>query len=200
MNRKTNKIAALTGSIATGKSFVSAYLKNEFGFQIVDADKIGHSILDKPDVVEMIRKEFGKEIVYEGIVNRRMLGKIVFSDHKKLAGLNMIIHPLLIKESLATIELLSADTPVIFEAAILFEAGWHKYFDTVILTTCEPSIQLKRIVKRDGISEKEALARISSQMPFEDKSSLADYIVDTSQGLDNVTDILDEVADKLLKN
>jgi dephospho-CoA kinase len=148
----------------------------------------------------MIRKEFGKEIVHEGIINRRMLGKIVFSDHKKLADLNMIVHPLLIKESLATIELLSADTPVIFEAAVLFEAGWHKYFDTVILTTCEPSIQLKRIVKRDGVSEKEALARISSQMPFEDKSALADYIVDTSQGLDNITDILDEVAEKLLKN
>lgn len=200
MNRKTNKIAALTGSIATGKSFVSAYFKNEFGFQIVDADKIGHSILEKPDVVEMIRKEFGKEIVHEGTIDRRMLGKIVFSNHKKLADLNMIVHPLLIKESLAAIELLSANTPVIFEAAVLFEAGWHKYFDTVILTTCEPSIQLKRIVKRDGISEKEALARISSQMPFEDKSALADYIVDTSQGLDTIADILDEVAEKLLKN
>ncbi|HPS29640.1 MAG TPA: dephospho-CoA kinase [bacterium] len=199
MSRKTNKVAALTGSIATGKSFVSAYFKNEFGVYIVDADKIGHSILEKPEVVEIIRQEFGKEIIHEGTVNRRMLGKIVFSDHKKLTDLNTIVHPLLIKEALATIEFLSPKVPVIFEAAILFEAGWHKYFDTVILTTCEPSIQLKRIVKRDGVSENEALARISSQMPYEDKSLLADYIVDTSQGIDAVSDILDEIAEKLLK-
>lgn len=199
MDLTKNRVAALTGSIATGKSFVSNYFSREYGFSIVDADKIGHSVLERSDIAELIRVEFGKAIVADGIVDRKLLGRAVFSDRKKLNRLNEIVHPVLIKDSIALITRLSFETPVIFEAAVLFEAGWHKNFETVILTTCDPSIQLKRIISRDRISETEALARISAQMPFEEKSLLADHIIDTTDGIEAVTDTLDEIAEKLLK-
>lgn len=198
MNRKTSNIAALTGSIATGKSYISTYFKNNFGFQIVDADKIGHAVLDRPEIIGIVEKNFGSSVIKEGFVNRRALGKLVFSDHKKLIELNGIIHPTLIKESIQAIELFAEIGPVIFEAAVLFEAGWHKYFNTIILATCEQKIQLERIIKRDRINEKEAVARIKSQIPFEEKLSMSDYVVDTSHGIEEITCVLDEIAEKLI--
>ena len=198
MGQTKNRVAALTGSIATGKSVVSGYFRNEFGFRIVDADKTGHLILERPDIIELIRSELGKVFVRDGVVDRKLLGRTVFSDRKKLQTLNKIVHPALIKESITLIEQLSLEAPVIFEAAVLFEAGWHKNFDMVILTDCDPSLQLKRIVSRDRISEAEALARIGSQMPFAEKSALADYIIDTTDGIEALTQTLDEIAAKLL--
>lgn len=198
MDRKTNNIAALTGAIATGKSYVSNYFKNEFCFQVIDADKIGHAILEKPEVIEIIKKEFGNTVIKNGLINRAALGKIVFADHRKLKTLNEITHPLLIKDSLTLIESLSRTSPVIFEAAVLIEAGWHKYFSTIILTNCDPDIQIRRIMNRDKTSEKEALEKIGSQISFEEKLKLADYVIDTSQGIDNISIMLDEIAEKLL--
>lgn len=200
MDRIKNKTAALTGSIATGKSSVSSYFRNEFGFRIIDADKIGHSVLEKPAIIELIRLELGKNFILDGVVDRKQLGRAVFSDRKKLQTLNEIVHPILIKDSIAMIEKLSFEAPVIFEAAVLFEAGWHKNFNMVILTTCDTPIQLKRIISRDRITENEALSRIGSQMPFNEKRLLSDYIVDTTDGIEAVTGTLDEIAGRLLSN
>lgn len=198
MNKKRNKIAALTGAIATGKTYVSKYFKDFYGFEIVDADKIGHKILEQPDICEIIRKEFGNSVIKEGTVNRRLLGKIVFSDPGRLLTLNRIIHPLLIKNANGIISDLSQTSPVIFEAAVLIEAGWQKYFDTVLLTTCQPQIQLKRITLRDRITEKDAADIIGSQISFEERSVFADYLIDTSEGIETITALLDEIAEKLL--
>jgi len=198
MSRKTSNIGALTGSIATGKSYVSAYFKNNFGFQVVDADKIGHAVLERPEIIGIVEKNFGSSVIKDGSVNRQALGKLVFSDYKKLVELNGIIHPMLIKEAIQAIELFSENGPVIFEAAVLFEAGWHKYFNTIILTTCERKIQLERIIKRDQINEIEAMARIKSQIPFEEKLSMSDYAIDTSRGIEEITCVLDEIAEKLI--
>jgi dephospho-CoA kinase len=197
MKRKNN-VSALTGAIATGKSVVSRYFSENFDFKIIDADKIGHEVLKMPGVIKMIREEFGESVIKNEEVNREKLRNIVFSDKSKLLLLNSIVHPKLIARSIEMIDALPDDQPVIFEAAVLIEAGWHKYFDRIIVTTCSPEIQIKRVIARDGVNEAEVLKIIASQLSYDERYAFADYIVDTSEGLENITVSLDEIAREII--
>jgi len=197
MNRKNNKVWALTGSIATGKSTVSKYFSDNYSIKIINADDIGHFILSQKETIEKIGLAFGAEVIEKGCVDRGKLGKIVFGDKNKLETLNSIIHPELIKKALSEIEKASLLSPVIFEAAILIEAGWHKYFDKIILTTCDKDIQLKRVMERNKLSLQEATNRIASQMVFKEKKLCADYIVDTTSGLVSCLKTLKEIGSEI---
>jgi dephospho-CoA kinase len=194
MNRKNNKVWALTGSIATGKSTASKYLSENYGIKILNADLVGHEILKKEAIVQSIAQAFGKEVIKDGAVDRQLLGKIVFSDRSKLVALNAIVHPELIKSAMSEIKILSQSGPVIFEAAILIEAGWHEHFEKIIITTCDPDIQIKRVMERNGLSVKETKERILSQISFEKKQNFADYIVDTTKGLDGCIETLTKIG------
>ena len=195
---KNSHIAALTGGISTGKSTISNYFKDRYGFYLVDADKIGHEVLTYPDIVDSISREFGKETSINGKVDRKILGSIVFSDPLKLSKLNGITHHALINRALEILEKLN-DRPVIFEAAVLIEAGWHKHFDTVILTTCSPEIQILRTMERNKLSREDAVKRINSQISDEIRRQYADFIIDTSKGPKPVEEQLDMIARTLLK-
>ena len=131
---KNKVVAALTGSIATGKTVVLDYFRDNLGFKVVSADSVGHEVLKSFDIIEKIGKTFGAEVIKDGTVDRRILGKIVFSDKTQLAKLNEITHPAILHKTFEIIGELSLASPIILEAAILIEAGWHKYFDTVIAT------------------------------------------------------------------
>jgi len=194
MKRNSNKVWALTGSIATGKSTVSKYLSENYGIKILNADLIGHEVLKKKGIAKNIAHAFGKEVIKKGAVDRQMLGKIVFSDKSKLVTLNAIVHPELIKSAMSEIKILSQSGPVIFEAAILIEAGWHEHFEKIIITTCDPDIQINRVMERNGLSMKEAKERILSQLPMDEKKAFGDYIVDTTKGLDGCIETLTKIG------
>ncbi len=200
MSRKNNPVWALTGSIATGKSTVSKYLSENYGIKILNADIVGHEVLQKQRIVDSISRVFGKEVVKNGAVDRQMLGRKVFSDKSKLNALNTIVHPELIKKVLSEVKLLSEKSPVIFEAAILIEAGWQKHFEKVVITTCDPDVQLKRVMERSNLSLSEAKERVMSQLPFDEKKIFADYIIDTTKGLEGCIEILKEVGLKITEN
>lgn len=194
---KNRHIAALTGGISTGKSTISKYFQQEFGFHIVNADKVGHEILGYSEIIDNLSKEFGQKILINGKIDRETLGKIVFNDPSKLLKLNEITHPTIIKRSLDILKKLN-DKPVIFEAAVLIEAGWHKHFKKVILTTCSPQIQLKRIMERNHLSSTEAQKRIDAQISDEKRIQLADFILDTSNGPEPLSPRLNKIAQILL--
>jgi len=195
---KNRHIAALTGGICTGKSTISKYFQKKFRFHIVDADKIGHEILRYPEVIHNISLEFGKEVVINGKIDRTALGKIVFSNPPKLLKLNEITHPVLINKALEILEKLN-DKPVIFEAAVLIEAGWYRHFSKVILTTCSPKIQLTRTMDRNNLSQNEAQKRIDSQISDKTRIQHADFIIDTSSGPRPIEGQLNRLAQTLLK-
>jgi len=195
---KNDHIAALTGGISTGKSTVSKYFQEYFGFHLVDADKIGHKVLSLPQTIAQISDEFGPNVIDNETVNRKILGQIVFGDKNKLKKLNEITHPVLIKEAFRVLEKLN-DKPVIFEAAILIEAGWHKHFKKIILTTCSPEIQLARTMVRNSLSQEDAQKRINAQVSDRTRSQHSDFIIDTSLGLNPVKAQLDMIANTLLK-
>ena len=197
---KNKVVAALTGSIATGKTVVLDYFRDNLGFKVVSADAVGHEVLKDPEIIKKIGETFGENVIKDGSIDRAALGKIVFSDKAELLKLNGITHPAILAETFEIIDELSQTSPVILEAAILIEAGWHKYFDTVMLTWCKPEIQLNRLMTRDNITEEEAKKRIASQMSFEEKKPFATHIIDTSYGIEVTRFTLEKIAKEIYQN
>ncbi len=174
----------LTGNIASGKS-CAARVFAELGAHIVDADLIAHDLLTpgKP-TYEKVREAFGGEIVLQdGSIDRRKLGEIVFNDAARRVLLNSLVHPDVRTEifrQIIELEKVSARGIVIVDAALMVESGLYKLYDKLVVVYCHPALQLARLVSRDGLSVKEARARMDAQMPTEEKLRVADYKIDTS--------------------
>ena len=171
------KVIGLTGSIASGKSTVSAKLK-ALGYKIIDCDEINHEILKNGNVgYNAVLAEFGKEILDENQeINRLELGKLIFGNPVLKEKLNRILHPL-IKE--IVIDKINALEGVIFlDCPLLFETDFHELCDLKIVVYVNLDTQIQRLRDRDHISFPEALKKIYAQMSLEDKLALADYVID----------------------
>lgn len=176
----------LTGSIACGKSTVSAYLKS-LGYTIADADAISHSLTAPGGAaLPAIRSAFGDHVFDGDMLNRRALGSVVFADSHKLDMLNAILHPMII--SAVSTELSAHDAPdtlVIGDIPLLYECDMAHMFDQIWVVSVPEDVQLDRICMRDGLSRKEAKARIDAQMPLCQKRALADAVIDTNGPMEN---------------
>jgi dephospho-CoA kinase len=183
------QIIGLTGGIATGKSAVSAIL-SEAGAFIIDADRISRAVVKKglPAYREIVA-QFGTEVLLtDGEINRNMLGDIIFNDHQKKQLLNSIVHPHVNQEvnyQLKQIEKTHSKSIVILDIPLLFEAAMHTDLSDVIVVYAPEHIQIKRLVQRDHLSEADALARIRSQMPIEEKKNKATFVIDNSGPIEN---------------
>lgn len=173
------KIIGLTGGIGSGKSEIAAYLK-ELGAAVIDADKVGHEILNPgaPGWQKVV-EAFGKEICdSEGRIDRKKLAKIVFQDPQAIEKLNGITHPAIldeIKSRLKNFEKQGYKAAVV-EAALLIEAGWAPFMDRIWLSIAPKDITLARLSKR-GLSDQEAKARIAAQIPGETKIKQASAVI-----------------------
>ena len=174
----------LTGNIATGKSHASRVFA-ELGARVIDADRIAHDLMRPArETYQKVVQAFGREILSpDGAIDRKKLGRIVFNDSEKRLQLNSLVHPDVRNEVLRQIVELERVNPagiVIVDAALMIESGSYKVYQRVIVTYCDPALQLERIMARDGLSIEEARARVASQMPMEEKLKYADYKIDTS--------------------
>lgn len=159
-------IIGLTGLTGAGKS-TAADLLCRRGCHIIDADKVGHRVTDRPDILEKIKTAFGAECINaDGGLNRRVLGRIVFNDAEKLQLLNGITHPAITVEILAEAKDHEGET-VVIDAALLKECGLDKSCDLILQMTAPEDVRAGRIMARDGLSHDEALARIRSQVPYD---------------------------------
>jgi len=183
------QVLGLTGGIATGKSTVSAILKKA-GCVIIDADRIAREVVKKGlPAYRKIIDTFGDNILSpDGEIDRSALGDIIFNDPQKKQLLNRIVHPYVSKETnlqLKHIEKTHPNTIVILDIPLLLEAQIHKALSEVIVVYVPEHTQIKRLMQRDGISETDALARINSQMPIEEKKNLATIVIDNSGTREN---------------
>ena len=174
----------LTGGIASGKSTV-AEMFAELGAYIIDADKVGHQMLDSSgSAYQKIVHYFGDEILdSSGEIDSKLLGALVFADAEKLKALNAIVHPGIIAEVDGLAALHAAAHPgtlILMDAALIFEAGIGGSFRKVIVTWCRPEQQIERLMAKAGFGREEAGRRIAAQMPAEDKRRLADFVIDCS--------------------
>ncbi|MDD2383385.1 MAG: dephospho-CoA kinase [Sulfurospirillaceae bacterium] len=167
----------LTGGIATGKSTVSALLKEQ-GFDIIDADIISKSIL--PLHIEEVEQLFGKNVVINGKIDRKALGSLIFNSKTEREKLNAFLHPLIREEIFRQSEILEQkQKPYIIDIPLYFESDG--YDCKVIVVVYAPiEVQRKRLMIRENFTKEEAQKRIDAQISIEDKRIRADFLINNS--------------------
>lgn len=174
------KLIGLTGGAGSGKSTVAAIFKKR-GACVIDADKIGHRLLEKDHrCIARVIKEFGIGILsVKGSIDRSMLGELVFSDGAKMAMLNNIIHPYLLEEIRKEIDLCRTKfigCLVVVDAALIVQWGLEKELDLMLMVDSMKRLRIARLVKR-GISESKARRIISFQQPVSEIRKKSDVVI-----------------------
>ena len=179
-------VIALTGGIACGKSTVSGML-SLLGASIIDADQISRSLTAPGGAaLPAIRQAFGDSVFHaDGTLDRPALSAIVFADKAAIEKLNAITHPLVQQEmerQLAACRK-QGSAVVVLDVPLLFEAGMQHMGELVACVTAPEEVQIARMASRNGYSREEAVSRIRSQMPVEQKARLSDVVIDTNKPL-----------------
>ena len=191
----------LTGGLASGKSFVGHALA-DLGCHLIQADELGHQVLlPGAEAYDAVVNEFGEEILdQDAVIDRRKLSAVVFGNPERLAKLSSLVHPPVIaREERMLAEIVRSDPRaiVVVEAAILIETGSYKRFDRLIVAVCDQEQQVERAMKRDAYNREEVLARLSRQLPLEEKVRLADYVINTSGTKENTLEQVRTVYNSL---
>ena len=191
---------ALTGGIATGKSYVRARIAAR-GVLTLDADAIVHRLFTGgSDVTAEVRRRFGTSVVrHDGAVDRQALGRIVFADASARRDLEAIVHPRVYERIAEWADAQAREgTPwVLVDIPLLFETGRDREFDRVIVAACSPEEQVRRIRQRDGLGEAVALARLAAQWPIAEKVRRANDVIDTSGSFGETDRQVDGVCIKI---
>ena len=187
----------LTGGIATGKSTVAKIFR-DYGFEIIDADKVAHEILDLHH--EEISQLFGAEYVEGKKVIRQKLGTLIFRNKKEKLRLEALLHPLIFskieKKSLVLDKL---KKPYLIDIPLFFETNRYPIKESIVVYVPQ-KLQLERLMNRDTSTNREAQERIDAQMNIEEKKQLATYIIDNQGSLKNLQNLCDKVKDKIITN
>jgi len=176
----------LTGGIACGKSTVSRMLEAR-GAAIVDADRIAREVvLPGQPALRDIRETFGEDVIAaDGALDRKRLGAIVFADEAARKKLEGILHPRIRAEMARQMAEWNAKEPerlVVVDIPLLYESGLDKLFsfEEIVVVYVPRSVQLERLIARDGLPLEDAERRLDAQMPIERKRELADVVIDNS--------------------
>ena len=195
-------IIGLTGGIGTGKSTVSRKLR-ERGYPVIDLDVISREVIEYPEVIDELVRNFGNEILEEQneisgkkSISRNKLRQTVFKDEKKVAVLNSIMHPPIVEEMRRQVENFKKNYKTVFvEVQLLFEAKLEKEFDLTVLVYADKKTQLERVLKRDGRKEEEVQQIINAQMDMTEKRRLSNYIIENNGD----SEMLDLEIEKFIK-
>lgn len=176
----------LTGGIGSGKTTV-AKIFQVLGIPVYYADDVAKKLMNTDtSLKETIIKHFGVQAYRNGELDRKYLASIVFNDTAKLKLLNSLTHPATIRDAEEWMKQLAESggqkTPyIIKEAALLFESGANKSVDRVIGVYAPLPLRIKRVMKRDGVTEEEVIKRISRQMDEEEKMKRCDYVITNNE-------------------
>ena len=189
----------ITGGIASGKTTVVRHISGK-GIPVVDADIVSREVLELyPRIMEYLKAKYGDLVFKDGLLDRKGLGRIIFSSEKDRKAYTDVIMPFIrleIEKRLDELESKGYEAAIL-DAPLLFEEGFEKDMDCSILIYAEPSVQLQRLMKRNEITEEEARRMITSQMPVKKKLELADYVVDNSGDIERTKEEIDMVFMKM---
>lgn len=180
-------IIGIVGGIGSGKSKVASELA-ALGCAVLDADAIGHELLDEAEVRGQVRRRWGDGIFGsngpDGPVDRRALGEIVFASESELAALDEILHPLIRSRLEEGIAAALQETPaIVIDAAVLFEAGWDELCTVVVFVDAPEKLRYQRVASSRGWSGAKWRRREKSQISLDTKRGKCDYIVDNSSSV-----------------
>lgn len=195
-------IIGLTGGIGTGKSTVSRKLR-ERGYPVIDLDVISREVIEYPEVIDELVRNFGIEILEsqnnisgKKSISRNKLWQTVFKEEKKVSVLNSIMHPPIVEEMRRQVKNLKKNYKTVFvEVQLLFEAKLEKEFDLTVLVYADKKTQLERVLKRDGRKEEEVQQIINAQMDMTEKRRLSNYIIENNGD----SEMLDLEIEKFIK-
>lgn len=179
--REMTKVLGLTGGIASGKSTVSNVFKEQ-NIPVIDADIVAREVTQAGEpAVEEIRQAFGEEVIQEnGEIDRNKLGALVFESDEKRDILNEIVHgdigQRIRKQRQQLID--EGHELIVLDIPLLFEAGYEEVVDEVMVVYVDKETQKERLLNRDPhLSEEDAVNRMQSQMPLEEKAARADILI-----------------------
>ena len=180
------KLIGLTGGVGSGKSTVSAILR-ELGATVIDADEAAHAVYapGTPGFDAVVR-EFGPEFVRDGAIDRRLLGALIFADEEARQRLNAVVHPL-VRDWMAarTAEAIERGVEIVIQdVPLLYENGLESLFSSVLLVWAPPAVQLQRLVTGRGIPAERARAMIAAQMPIDEKRRRSHHVIDNSGSIE----------------
>jgi dephospho-CoA kinase len=187
---------ALTGGIATGKSYVLDQFRRR-GVPCLDADALAHGVMTAgTEATAAIAARFGAEMLAtDGSVDRARLGPVVFGDAGARRDLEAIVHPAVYRAITAGLRAfeLTGDPPfAIVDVPLLYETGAHDKFDKVIVTMCPPETQVARLMER-GLMDAAARQRLAAQQPTSEKAARADFVIRTDGTFAETDRQVDEV-------
>ena len=174
------RVLGVVGGVGSGKSAVARLVAGAWGADLIDGDAAGHETLARPEVAAEVAAEFGDVLDASGAVDRRKLGPIAFADAAAMARLEAILHPRMRRRFEADIAAAgAAGRPVVFDAAVLLEAGWRDLCDSVAFVDAPDDVRRSRAVGR-GWSEERWRSAEASQWPVARKRAAADVTLDNA--------------------
>lgn len=193
MKQNSKRIIGLTGGIATGKTTVSNYLANYYGLSILDADIYAKEAVevDSP-ILQTIKQRYGDTIcLNNGKLNRQKLGKIIFNNSTEKKWLESQIHPY-VRQRFQEETNQSEEKVIVLDIPLLFESNLTYLVTETWVVYCPYEQQLKRLMKRNYLTQEQAIARITSQLPMKEKVKMGDIIIDNSSTLENLYQQIDK--------
>ncbi|WP_298704393.1 dephospho-CoA kinase [uncultured Campylobacter sp.] len=205
---KFKHAVVITGSIGSGKSAVCELLRDR-GFEIIDADKISHLVLDR--CAAQVAEIFGAQYVVQkdvqaanlnpqaefnfrsdeeissdprASVDRKKLGELVFKNPAELAKLEALLHPKITAEILSQAQALEAKGKLYFvDIPLFFEGKRYEFFDKVAVVYAPKDTLISRVMKRNGLDHAAAKHRVELQTDIEQKRAMADFVIDNGGDL-----------------
>lgn len=189
-------VVGLTGGIASGKSTVSQ-LFEQSGVPVICADELAHEAV-KPGspALDEIRRAFGDDTVdNEGNLDRAAMARLVFHDPALRKKLESIIHPRVYEGKAKRVKEFERQgyRVVLVDVPLMYESGWEKTFDLIIVVYVPRHVQQTRLVERDKMAPEDAMARLESQMPIDEKRDQADKIIDNSGSLERTREQVESI-------
>lgn len=179
--QQPQRIIGLTGGIATGKTTVSRYLEAHHGIPVCDADDLARAaVAPGTPILQAIATRYGPTILAaDGCLNRPALGEIIFGDSDERRWVEAQIHPW-VRARLANAIARTPTGSLVLAVPLLFEARLEDLVTETWVVACDPSLQLARLIERDGLSESQARSRIAAQMSLAEKKARADRVLENS--------------------
>ncbi len=176
------QVVAITGTIGCGKTTIAGIIR-KLGYVVYDADNWCRHMYFNSSFMQKIAEVFPSTFEH-GRFNKRLLRQLVFSDKNELKKLENLTHPYLKRRFLKSIRNSACYNDLVFvDVAILYEMGWDKYCQHIIVAEAPYDVQKQRVMDRDGITEAEFEKIVKSQMDNSEKKLIADFVIDTDKPL-----------------
>lgn len=200
-SNRAKKVIGLIGGVGSGKS-EAARIMASLGALVIDSDRLGHDVLREPEVIQTLRDWWGEGVLgSDGAIDRKALGRLVFSDPERLAKLEGLVHPRIEERRAEIMDRHAEDSTVRFfvlDAPKLIEAGLQRLCDAIVFVDADDRTRRERVRATRGWNEAEWRRREASQLPLDEKRAIADHVLTNQEGVERLRADITRMLDTIL--